>query len=103
MKTQRRGGTIVAGLRCLAVPLRRLEPIAVDAGADLVQISETLLRADISFFRQRAIDRQSGSEITARFGSVCIRQRIGKSRLRCRHGRQQHCNQHCAYSQFRTV
>jgi hypothetical protein len=31
------------------------------------------LRADISFFRQRAIDRQSRREIAARFGGVCIR------------------------------
>ena len=98
----RRGGAFVAGLRCLAVPLRRLEPIAVDAGADLVQISKMLLRADISFFRQRAIDRQSDREIAARFRRVCIRQRIGKSRLSCRR-RQQHRDQHCAYLQFRTV
>jgi hypothetical protein len=33
------------------------------------------LRADISFFRERAIDRQSHREIAARFGGVCIRQK----------------------------
>ena len=92
----------VAGLSGLAVPLRRFEPIAVYAGADFVQISKMPLRADISFFRQRAIDRQSRREIAARFGGVCIRQRIGKSRIGRRRGHQRR-DQHCMPSRFRTV
>src|SRR6185437_4076108 len=44
-ETERCRSAVVAGVRGLAVPLRGLEPVALDAGADLIKIAEPLLRA----------------------------------------------------------
>ena len=71
---------IIAGVGGFAVPFRRLEPIAFDAGANLVQVAKLLLRGDVSFFRQRAIERNRDCKIAPRHGRVGIQERIGAGR-----------------------